>query len=316
MSKVGLVLGGGGVTGAAYQFGGLLALEMATGWDSSDADVVVGTSGGAVAASLVRGHGLSVAALVGDAEGPHDFTKRLSSYLYRRSAPRRLGAWVRHGLIGGIRRPGVKFVLGGPAPFTAGGIADWVSHDLGNYDHAWPERPTVIVAYDLAAGHRVAFGTEDAPYATIPDAVAASCAVPLIYQPHEIDGRLYVDGGVASGTHADLVLGASEPLDLMIVIAPMAAEDRPGRRFYEGVFDRAGRQALEEELALVRAQWPDTEILVFVPDADTLKLLRPNPLSPQASVPGFLASLRSFRAELASPAVWPVLERHLAQRVR
>jgi hypothetical protein len=33
-----------------------------------------------------------------------------------------------------------------------------------------------------------------------------------------------VDGDVISGTYLDLVLGSEEPLDLVIVLAPIAAE--------------------------------------------------------------------------------------------
>ncbi|MDX1448744.1 MAG: mycothiol synthase [Acidimicrobiia bacterium] len=40
MSSVGIVLGGGGVTGASYEMAALMALELATGWDPARADVI------------------------------------------------------------------------------------------------------------------------------------------------------------------------------------------------------------------------------------------------------------------------------------
>ena len=43
------------MAGGAYHFGTLLALEMATGWDPDDAEVIVGTSSGAFVAAMVRG---------------------------------------------------------------------------------------------------------------------------------------------------------------------------------------------------------------------------------------------------------------------
>ena len=48
MSRVGLVLGGGGVTGAAFHFASLFALQMATGWNPDDAEVVVAFDGAGV----------------------------------------------------------------------------------------------------------------------------------------------------------------------------------------------------------------------------------------------------------------------------
>src|SRR5436305_13684588 len=53
--KIGLVLGGGGVTGAAWLIGALDAIESETGWRGSDADRIIGTSAGAVVGALVAG---------------------------------------------------------------------------------------------------------------------------------------------------------------------------------------------------------------------------------------------------------------------
>src|SRR5512143_2638439 len=58
MARIGLVLGAGGATGHALHIGVLTALEETTGWDPRTADVIVGTSAGAIIAALLRG-GLS-----------------------------------------------------------------------------------------------------------------------------------------------------------------------------------------------------------------------------------------------------------------
>ena len=143
-------------------------------------------------------------------------------------------------------------------------------------------------------------------------AVAASSAVPVVYEPVEIEGRWYVDGGVASGTSADLVLANPEPLDLVIVIAPLAAVDpRRRHRFYEDIFDRMGRNALDTELRAIRDAWPDTDIVVLRPDERVLEVSRPNPMSTAAAIPSFLATLRSMRDDLGDPNTWRILERHL-----
>jgi hypothetical protein len=132
-----------------------------------------------------------------------------------------------------------------------------------------------------------------------------------------IEGRHYVDGGVGSGTNADLVLGAAEPLDLVIVAAPMASvEQRPDARFYEGIVDRLGGSALTAELDAIHAAWPEADIVVLRPDLSVLAETRPNPLDPAAALPAFLRTLRAMRRTLASPEVWPVLERHLVRRRR
>ncbi len=309
------MLGGGGITGASFHFGVVLAIEQATGWHPNEADVVVGTSCGATVAAVIRGDALSIDALVGDAGGPDELTDRLRKQLYPRASLRGLGRWARHGLLPGVRRPGLSLLLGSPAPYDPTGVAAWVAERIGERADGWPDRPTVIVGYDLEAKHRVPFGTEAAPEVSLGVAVAASSAVPAIYAPMTHEGRQYVDGGVASGTSADLVLGSAEPLDLVLIIAPMAAElPRERAPFYERLLDDAGRQALESEVRRIEETWPETDVLVIRPDASVLDILRKNPLSARAAVPSFLRTLRSMRNELARPHVWSVLERHLLRR--
>ena len=220
--------------------------------------------------------------------------------------------WVRRGVLPGLRRPDLNIVLGSPALYSTEGLGEWVEDALGDRAHTWPDRPTVIVCYDLEKRTRTAFGTEEAPAAQLRTAVAASAAVPGIFQPVQIRDRWYADGGVSSGTSVDLLLGSEEPLDLVIVVAPLAAaERRPGARFYEDIFDRFGRTALEAEIRLVKEHWPETDFLILRPDHRVLAAARPNPMSAEAAMPAFLSTIRSMKHELAAPATWELLKRHL-----
>jgi NTE family protein len=318
VSRVGLVLGGGGITGAAFQFGTLLALGLATGWDPNSADVVIGTSCGALTGAMVRGDRLDLETFIGAAANREEVADALRSRIFRRCRPSGVTRWLRRGVLPGLRRPDLSLVLGSPAIYSTAGLADWLDDALGEDSEGWPERPTVIVAFDVAARQRMPFGTDAAPPAAIRDAVAASAAVPGVFQPVRINGQWFADGGLASGTSADLVLGFDEPLDLVLVVAPLAAaERRPGARFYEDIFDRFGRTALEGEMALIGQRWPDTEILVLRPDHRVLALARPNPMAADAAMPVFMRTLRSMKRELAAPATWSVLSRHLVtDRVR
>ncbi|MDJ0663714.1 MAG: patatin-like phospholipase family protein [Acidimicrobiia bacterium] len=312
MSRVGLVLGGGGITGAAFQFGALLALQLATGWDPNRAEVVVGTSCGALTGAMVRGDQLNLETFVGQAANRDEVAELLRSRVFRRARPSGTVRWLRRGILPGLRRPDLNLVLGSPAVFTTLGLADWVGDALGDRAGGWPNHPTVVVAYDLAARKRVPFGTEAAPPTQLKLAVAASAAVPGVFQPVRIRDRWYLDGGIASGTSLDLVLGSESPLDLVIVVAPLAAaERRPGARFYEDIFDRFGRSALEAEVALVKQHWPDTDILILRPDQRVLAVTRPNPMATEAAVPTFLRTIRSMKHELAAPPTWSLLSKHL-----
>ncbi len=307
------MLGGGGPTGASYHLGALLALEMATGWDADDAEVIVGTSAGAFTAAMVRGGELSLDTFLDGGTDREDVARRLQRRIYRRTRPGGMFRWMRRGILPNLTHPDLRLIVGSPAIYSTAGIEEWVRERLGPMADGWPEKPTVIVAFDLISGKRVPFGTEAAPDAPLATAVGASAAIPMVYQPVRIDGSLYVDGGLASGTSADFVLGAEQPLDLVLVIAPMAADElRTGARFYEAAIDNVGCAALDAEVDRIRGAWPDTDIVVLRPDEHVLQVTRPNPLSTRATIPTFLRTLRSLRDSLAEQETWTTLRHHLA----
>lgn len=312
VSKVGLVLGGGGITGAAFHLGTLLAIEMATGWDPDGAEVVIGTSSGAFISALVRGNALHLDSFAGQGETRDEIHDWLNGYLYRRASPTGVLRWLQSGLLPAIRHPSLHVTLASPGLYRTDGIEEWVTHTVGALAATWPAKPTAIVAYDIERRQRVPFGTEAGPVVSLASAVAASSAVPFVYEPVRIEGRWYADGGLASGTSADLVLAHRGPLDLVLVLAPLAATaPRSAAPFYENMFDRVGRDALKSEIAKIGEIWPDTDILVLRPDETVLDIARPNPMSVGATIPTFLATLRSMRHQLAHGPVWEILANHL-----
>ncbi len=316
VSRVGLVLGGGGITGAAYEMAALMSIRIATDWDPNDAEVIVGTSSGSFVAALVRHEALVLDTLVRPGDERIDVTERIRNHVYSKGDSGSVGKWVRHGLVPGVRRPGLTMFLGSPAPYSAAGIGQWITSHIGeDAATSWPSTHTAIVAYDIREGARAAFGTAEAPDVALADAVAASSAVPLVFRPYPIGESLYVDGGVASGTHADVVLGHDKPLDLVLVVAPMAADvNRRRARFHEKMFDRVGMRSLSKEVAEIKAAWPDCEVVTLTPSPSVQNAMRPNPLDASRAVPTFTRTLISMKRTLARPHVWGRLEEHLARR--
>lgn len=313
VSRVGLVLGGGGITGAAYEMAALMSIRLATGWDPNQAEVVVGTSGGAFVTALVRNDALSLDSLVLPDDDREAVAERIRSHVFTRNAGVEVRNWVRHGLLPGLRDPGLTLFLGSPARYHASGLTDWVKSHIGeDRGEAWPVKSTAIVAFDLAHRRRVVFGSESAPEAGIAHAVAASSAIPLLFRPYPIGAGLYVDGGVVSGTHADIVLGADKPLDLVLVLAPMAADvSRKRARFHEKMFDRVGQRSLTDEIALIKGRWPDCDVVTVSPSPSVQNAMRPNPMDSGRAVATFMRTLISMKRTLAHPEVWVKLEYHL-----
>lgn len=230
----GLVLGGGGVLGAAWAVGALQAIEEVHGIDPREFDVIVGTSAGSVLGALV-GAGVSIEALRDHQRGAPITEGPLAGYLWdyetatggrRPSMPRLRGPGsVR--LMASSLRHGLKMpptaVLSAFMPVGNGSL-ERVGHliDAITPFGEWsPHQALWIVAMDYEAGHRVVFGRDDAPPAPLADAVMASCAIPGWFEPVSIDSRTYVDGGAWSATSADVLAG--QGLDEVYVVAPMVS---------------------------------------------------------------------------------------------
>jgi NTE family protein len=72
------------------------------------------------------------------------------------------------------------------------GIEDFVREKIGDVTFDELKTPMVVVAANLVTGEKKEF--RSGPVAL---AVRASCSIPQIYLPVEIDGQYYVDGGLA-----------------------------------------------------------------------------------------------------------------------
>ncbi|HQR80761.1 MAG TPA: patatin-like phospholipase family protein [Actinomycetota bacterium] len=287
--RIGLVLGGGGLTGTAFHAGVLTAL--AEHFDAREAEVIVGTSAGSTAAALMRaGFPPSdyVARMTGAALSPEgeavlgsmpplsdpgdssDGTRRPASPGLLRAVLRRPWRY----------RPGVAVAAAlpqGTRPIDPGAAR------LSTLFDTWPTRPMWLVAVDLDSGRRVVFGWDAT--ASVGDAVAASCAVPGYFEPVLIDGRRYVDGGAYSMLSADLL--ADRGLDLVIVSAPLSTTDWVARDPGNAV-RTAMRAQLQREVRQVRAS--GTRVLVVAPDAEVRQVMGSNSMVVAKRAPVALAT--------------------------
>jgi NTE family protein len=254
-----LVLGGGGVTGIAWELGLLTGLRD-EGLDLTGADVVVGTSAGsAVGAQITSGADVAELYAREVASGRPGRENRekpveldVEQFMTAMAAAARgvTGAQEFRARIG-------RLALEADTVPEAERV-EIIASRLPSRE--WPGRSLLVTAVDTETGELVVWTRESG--VPLVSAVAASCAVPVVWPPVTIDGRRYMDGGIRSGTNADLAAGAES----VIVVAPIA--DMP-------TFPGTG---LEAELA---ALGDGVRTAVVHPDESAVAAIGPNVLDPR-----------------------------------
>jgi NTE family protein len=283
--RIALVLGAGGSVGVAYHGAVLGAIEEVARWDARTADVIVGTSAGAITGSMLRA-GVSARDLMRISEDlplspegtqlaeigrPHRPRPKLRDLLQVRPVADPRG--VLHGLTHPrTHAPGALVA----ALLPAGGIPTTaISAGIDAvFAAGWPADPLWLCAVALRSGKRVVFGQPGSPQAGVGQAVAASCAIPGYFKPVIIGGRPYVDGGLRSFTNVDLVRDSG--FDLVIVSAPMSqASSRPSAAA-DTLVRRPLRARLHSDVAALRRA--GVSVIVIEPDRHVAHAMGLNPI--------------------------------------
>ncbi|HUD17002.1 MAG TPA: patatin-like phospholipase family protein [Acidimicrobiales bacterium] len=316
MTSVALVLGAGGLVGQAFHAGALAALEGELGWDPRSSDVIVGSSAGSITGTLLR-LGVTASDLQAIAQGtplsdegallverilpdPSDLPTPTPRDWLRPWRPPSAALVVRIAGRPWSFRPSVAAMTMLPA-----GRIDLTDRAVPLHEMVgdrWPE-DLWICAARRTDGARVVFGRPGAPRAPLAAAVLASCAIPAYFAPVAIDGVEYFDGGVHSGTNAD-VLRARRP-ELVVVISPMSAA-RPPIGAADGILRWSAHRRLEREA--LRLERTGATVVRIEPGASSMDAMGLRPLDDD----------RSQRVATAAydETVRLVAEGHLADRLR
>ena len=260
-----LVLGGGGPVGIAWECGLIAALAQA-GVDLGKADFTLGTSAGSfVGARLAMGAPAAdlaqpilaeadraerAPASDGSERRPPDLSFLMQKMTEAQTSTRDPAE---------VRAEIGRWALEQPTIDEAAFIASFGRSFAGLAEGYWPERDYACTAVDAETG---AFQLWDrAAGVGLTRAVASSCSVPGVFPPVTLKGRRYIDGGMRSGTNADLAGGH----ELVVLIALRLGDGGPNDRM---------RARLEEEIA--QLQDGGAEVVLITPDDASQTAFGPN----------------------------------------
>jgi NTE family protein len=275
-----LVLGGGGLSGIAWETGVLAGLA-AGGADVAAADYVLGTSAGATVAAQL-GSGLSLTELFERQTVPGLQSAELSPDIGR--VIELMESWERLPLEYpdpaelrrevGRRALTVETV---PEAERRAVIAGRLPQQ------SWPSRRLAVVAVEASTGDVRVFDKDSGT--DLVDAVTASCAIPGIWPPVTIGAGRYIDGGTRSAVNADLAAGYRR----VLILAPMADP------------------ALDGQIAgLSRgADGGSVQVQLLTPDEESVAAIGINPLDPGVRAPAAQAGYaQGQRAAAAVARLW------------
>ena len=216
MTKLGLILGGGGIVGIAWETAVLAGLQEACGFDPSSSSVVVGTSAGSVVGAIValrKNLGEVVAELRADRTSragtttPPDFSSGPMGEIF--------------GLFGseegrtpaGILRMG-ELAMSVETALTEGAFIKSFDRTVGT--DTWSDVDLRVTSTRCSTGERVVWDRNSG--IPLQRAVASSCAIPGFYPTVTFKGEHYMDGPRGVGYNADIVSG--DGLDAVLFLGP------------------------------------------------------------------------------------------------
>ena len=277
--KTGLVLGAGGMVGMSYHAGVLRALEIEGGFAPAAADLIVGTSAGAVIGAYLRA-GWTTEDFWLLALGTHPQVDPLTS---ERAQPEIFVPTFRTPIDLARRAVGSAYVLGRSlvrvplrlppimSRMFPGGMftmAEGRRRLEEELPEEWPDGELWLCAVDINSGRRVVLGRPGSAKATLRQAVMASTAIPGVYPPVAVRRMTLIDGGAHSTTNLDLAVKAG--CELIICVAPMAFDTAEPPGPLAQLVRRIPARQLSGEVDFARRR--GAQVLMIRPDAAELRL--------------------------------------------
>jgi len=248
-------IGSGGAAKGVAHLGVLKAMEEL----GLHADIYVGASSGAIAGAFYA-QGFTIEEMV-------DWFRPLWSR-HEGNGPLKGRYFLGLPTARQLRNPGLLF----SGVLSIDRFEGFMRQRLPMNDFRELDRKLLVTACDIDGRGRVTFGRGYREEVPISEAVAASCCVPMLFRPHEIDGRYYVDGEVVRTLSIDLAVEAGA--DVVVVSNVYRPHVNTGSSIAQRGFPAIGRQTLNIVLSekekrgidLIHQLYPHVTVLMVSPD--------------------------------------------------
>lgn len=249
-----LVLGGGGPVGRAWEIGLVVGLA-GQGIDLGTADLIIGTSAGAVVgAQLALKQGFGARSTIA------------ATALAPPPVPSSVMADLGAAMVRAAQSPEPEPVRAeiGKMALNAQTVSEEASVSRPLFDpfvgQAWPDHFRATTVNARTGQLQVWDASSGVP---LERAIAASAAAPCVWPPITINGERYIDGGVRSMLNADLAIGS----DIVTAVScfPLTARDKAGPAFFAAMnaAPLAALDALRDSGATLAVAEPNSEFIVL-----------------------------------------------------
>ena len=127
-------------------------------------------------------------------------------------------------------------------------------------------RPLLVNSVDLHSGRQVLWGLPGRRSVRVADAVFASCALPGIFPPRNIDGRMYIDGAVVENLPIHVAATASRgPVVAVNVAATSVERAAHETQGFAATYIRGLEIVMQAQIEGHLARWNGPPILLVEP---------------------------------------------------
>jgi NTE family protein len=153
-----------------------------------------------------------------------------------------------------------------PAVYQQEPLDELVTSLVGGVTFAALRRSLLVNTVDLHSGRQVFFGLPGTRTTPLSDAVFASCALPGIFPPREIDGRFYIDGAVVENLPVRISASlSSDPVIAVALTAPGVERSQNETEGFAATYIRALEIMMQSQLAMSLRTWEGPPILLVAP---------------------------------------------------